>query len=695
MEQIELVFRDNMAESDLKRFFDLSIDMLCIVDIDGYLSVVSPSFGKTLGYTDDVLKSRPLIEFVHPDDVEKTLDEAKKLSQGLTTIDFENRYLCKDGSYKYIKWRASSVAGTGLIYAVGRDIAGQREMEAKINIMELTLQSSIAHITEALLDPNYEKDDISRIVHKESLRLTESQHGYVSLIDDSTGDSVAVHLTPMMGKDCKIAEEHNMVRFPKGPNGYNALWGHSLNTGEGFYTNSPHESFKGCAPQGHIEIKKFLSAPVKIADKIIGQIALANAQRDYMDADLDAIKRLAAIYAVAVDRKKMEDQLRLSEERYRTILNTSIDGFEIVDFERRLVFVNGSFCDMIGYSQEELLQMRVNDFEAIESPEETQGRIMTLMEHGGHRFESQHRRKDGRIVDVEISINLLKDSNLFFTFIRDITERKRMEKQLRDLNANLMSLVKKEIAKRQAHEQMLRQQSKMAAIGEMMGIIAHQWKQPLNVISLIMQGLVVTHGLGELDDKKIEDVFASIMGQIRFMVDTMDDFRDFLRPSKAKVRFDVKTAIDELISMFGYIFSKNAINVNLKADQVLKLTTNGYPNEFKQVILNILNNAKEAIISRHNTDANLQGQIDVDITNDDNKGQIVILIRDNGGGIPSDVMDRIFEPYFTTKGAEGTGIGLYMSKTIIETNMDGSLTARGIDGGTEFTITLPASQAVD
>ncbi|MBF0317675.1 MAG: GAF domain-containing protein [Nitrospirae bacterium] len=770
------------------------------------------------------------------------------------------------GIIKLFNWKAQKkLEGT---------IEALLDREAKIKTMEITLQSSIAYVTEALLTPDYDKYDISRIVHKESLRLTESQHGYISLKDAITGDNIAYGFTNMLPESCNATKGNKTVIFPKGPNGYNALWGHSLNTGEGFYTNSPqgNESFRECAPQGHVEIKNLLSVPIRIGTEVIGQIALANSARDYTEMDLSTINRLASVYATAIDRKQMEDTIKAERDKLNEIMDAIEDGIYIINSDCDIEFANKVILMLFGevngrkcyeYLHDEAAQCPwcvmnkvlsgeritlewycpknhktyshfntpirntdgsiskftiIHDISDIKSAREImkreldfqravaevsealllpdkdivdisliinrQAMILTDSLHGyaseidretgdnvGHALtdmmpegictvDTRHQRlvfpkgKDGynalwghalntrqafytnnphghtayrgcipqghipltnylavpamigdkligqialansRRDYIDADLDVIKRLASIYALA---VERKRMEEQLRDMNANLAFLVQEEIAKRQTQEQMLIQQSKMAAMGEMIGMIAHQWKQSLNAVALIAQGLVIDHELGGLDDKKIQQVFASTMGQVRFMVKTMDDFRDFLKPAKTKVSFDVKTAIDELISMFNHVFSKHAVNINLMAEHVPNPMTEGYPNEFKQVILNILNNAKDAIVSRRNTDTNLQGQIEIEMTNSlmqkdaptDNKGQIVIVIRDNGGGIPDDILERIFESYFTTKGADGTGIGLYMSKTIIETNMDGSLTVRNIDDGAEFTITLP------
>ncbi|MBF0458519.1 MAG: HAMP domain-containing histidine kinase [Nitrospirae bacterium] len=144
--------------------------------------------------------------------------------------------------------------------------------------------------------------------------------------------------------------------------------------------------------------------------------------------------------------------------------------------------------------------------------------------------------------------------------------------------------------------------------------------------------------------------------------------------------------------MFEQMFKKSDVGISLKTGPETILFADGYPNEFKQVLLNILNNAKDAIISNIETDSKIQGLIEINICNDEQRDKIMISIGDNGGGIPEHLIAKIFEPYYTTKGEHGTGIGLYMSKTIIETNMGGSLTVRNVDGGAEFMVSLGVSK---
>ncbi|MBF0518022.1 MAG: HAMP domain-containing histidine kinase [Nitrospirae bacterium] len=137
---------------------------------------------------------------------------------------------------------------------------------------------------------------------------------------------------------------------------------------------------------------------------------------------------------------------------------------------------------------------------------------------------------------------------------------------------------------------------------------------------------------------------------------------------------------------------KCGIDISIAVSQDTILLADGFQNEYKQVILNILNNSKDAITSRKETDDMMRGLIEIKIGNNAKRDKVIVSMLDNGGGIPDNVMEKIFEPYFTTKGETGTGIGLYMSKTIIETNMGGSLTIRNVNGGAEFMISMPVSK---
>ncbi|MBF0466117.1 MAG: HAMP domain-containing protein [Nitrospirae bacterium] len=271
----------------------------------------------------------------------------------------------------------------------------------------------------------------------------------------------------------------------------------------------------------------------------------------------------------------------------------------------------------------------------------------------------------------------------------ELIERKRIEDELRfntalleDLNRTLEERVIEEAAKRTEQEKMLIQQSRLAAMGEMIGNIAHQWRQPINVISLILYKLSRAYSDNALTQEIMSTSVAKAQKLIEGMSTTIDDFRNFFKPDKVRENFYLAASVQNTVSLFDASFKNSDISVHLDVkDNGL---VNGYPNEFSQALLNLFSNSKDVIIEKSIHPGLVSIQVGV------NDSKAFLKFSDNGGGIPENTIDRIFEPYFTTKEqGKGTGVGLYMSKMIIENNMNGKLTVHNVDDGAEFLIELP------
>jgi len=237
--------------------------------------------------------------------------------------------------------------------------------------------------------------------------------------------------------------------------------------------------------------------------------------------------------------------------------------------------------------------------------------------------------------------------------------------------------VKEEIEKRQQKEQMLINQSKLAALGEMLGNIAHQWRHPLTRLSLLIQNLEMAANMNKADKSYIEKFKEKAMAQINYMSQTIDDFTNFFKKDTKKVEFSPKEIIEEALKLMEGRIKQNKVEVimDVKNDELIK----GYKTEFSQVILNIINNAIDVLKERNISDRKIFIRID---------GKR-IEIEDNAGGIPEEIKDKIFEPYFTTKfQSQGTGIGLYMSRIIITQHFNGKLFAYNSKKGAVFVIDL-------
>ncbi len=242
---------------------------------------------------------------------------------------------------------------------------------------------------------------------------------------------------------------------------------------------------------------------------------------------------------------------------------------------------------------------------------------------------------------------------------------------------------------KEEYTRLLNQQSKMASIGEMLGNIAHQWRQPLTVISMSSNNMKMDIALDEVDIKIFEENIAEIDSQVEYLSHTIDDFRNFFKQDNNISTFNLKNAIEKIHHLIKVQFKFHEIEIYSNVNDV---TIKGIYNEFLQVLINILNNSKDAFINKKSHDKRYVF-IDVQV-----KDTILITIKDNAGGIEESVIDKIYEPYITTKHqSQGTGIGLYMSKEIITKHMNGNISSKNIEyeymgefyKGTLTTIDLP------
>lgn len=268
----------------------------------------------------------------------------------------------------------------------------------------------------------------------------------------------------------------------------------------------------------------------------------------------------------------------------------------------------------------------------------------------------------------------------------DITGRRNAEiqlkikkQQLEEFNSSLEEKIAMAVEDLRLKDQMLILQDRRAVMGEMINYIAHQWRQPLNLLGLYIQELLFSHDEGEFSRELLADNVGKGMKLIQQMSRTIDDFSNFFRPDKHAVTFSINHAIAETVSLIDKSFLEQGIAIELHHEG--SPTANGYPNEYAQVLINILANARDAFVGQNRDDNRIS------IRTRAEGGRSVVTISDNAGGIADEIIDRLFDPYVTTKTSDkGSGIGLFMSRTIIERSMGGRLSVRNIDSGAEFRI---------
>lgn len=244
---------------------------------------------------------------------------------------------------------------------------------------------------------------------------------------------------------------------------------------------------------------------------------------------------------------------------------------------------------------------------------------------------------------------------------------------------NLEFKIQEEINKRLEQEQILIQQSKLASMGEMIGNIAHQWRQPLAQISAIHMNMKVTYDFNKFTKEYMENKIKEANKLTSYMSQTISDFQNFFKPQGEKEIFSIEKACRDAYFILESSLKAHGIEVVFHITQDVQI--NGYKNEYSQVILNLLSNAKDILIERQIKNP----KIDIEIK--DGNHYALVKIKDNAGGVDSAIIDKIFEPYFTTRHqTQGTGIGLYMSKNIIERNMHGYINVANIEDGALFTV---------
>ncbi len=276
----------------------------------------------------------------------------------------------------------------------------------------------------------------------------------------------------------------------------------------------------------------------------------------------------------------------------------------------------------------------------------------------------------------------VKSQKLLNIVLQQEVEKK--TKELQQINDNLEIKIKEEVAKNIEHEVKLIKQAKQAALGEMIGNIAHQWRQPLSLISSIASGIKARQEFGMLDKDTITQNMDSIMVKTQYLSETVETFRNYLKEKKEKQDVILQDRIKMAIAITKTSLEDNRIEFVEELDTLEPISMKIVAGELTEVLINLINNAKDILVEKKTP----APWVKVALHKNDDK--VVITIEDNGGGIPEDILPKVFEEFFTTKDdAVGTGLGLHMSKKIIEESLKGKLYVQNSDFGAKFFVELP------
>ena len=384
--------------------------------------------------------------------------------------------------------------------------------------------------------------------------------------------------------------------------------------------------------------------------------------------------------------KKRTGELSIANERFSLAAQAAKIGVWDWDIENDRLIWDDGMLKLYGIRRDQFIGAYKTWLQAIHPDDREENcRISIMARNGQCDYETEFRviHPDGSIHHLKAYADILRNEQgkpIRMTGVNfDITERKVAEESLKKLNETLEQRVVAEVRKNREKDHILIHQSRMAAMGEMVQSIAHQWRQPLNNVSLILSNIEDEFDYGELTKDSLQKRTHQIYDLLQQMSGTIDDFRNFFEPDRNPEIFDTGECVKKAFALVETGLRAHSIQCNLTVEPGLNAF--GFANQYSQVVLNILTNAEEAIRR-----SGVDGKIQIDLRR--NEDRSILSVQDNGGGIPVAILDRIFDPYFTTK-RRGSGIGLYMSRMIIERNLQGNIIAENRGAGTLISVSLP------
>ena len=644
-----------------------------VVAADGTITVdwIGGAFENITGYAKDFMSDiKKWLKVIHPDDMPAIKEATNQVLRHQPAV-FEYRIRTKSGEERWLQdssrgvWDDKQQRVVSIISAV-RDITERKQAELALS-RELAVTRALAELSNALIKSDSTIEDISNLVLEFAQALTNSDHGFVSSIDLVNRDNVGHTLTQMM-PDCAVTGKDQRIAFPIGPDGkYPSLWGHALNNGKPFYTNSPRKHPKANGlPDGHVPLDNYLSVPAIAHGEIVGQISLANTPGGYTDTHMVNVKRLADLFAIAVQRKTAENE----RVRLEAAIEQSSEAIMLLDLENKLKYVNPAFEMMTGYSRSEVI-----------------GRYPYLLDSGLHErdffLEMSDTVKNGKSWSGRMT-NRRKDNTLFEA---DVTVS-----PVRDISGNITNFVSvmRDVTKEIALEAQLRQSQKLEAIGSLSGGIAHDFN---NLLTAIMANTELLRG--RLEQDSLEPITDEILKISHRAASTVQQLLAF--STKQELELEVRDLAEIIRSSESILVPLIREDIEIVTDIAPQLDlVRVNSSQIEQVLMNLVLNARDAI-----TDG---GRITIGAQNThfdkkaaqthpslDPGSYVSLWVRDTGAGIPQEHLESIFNPFFTTKEpGKGTGLGLATVYGIIQQSGGVIMVDSELGIGTTFTIYLPA-----
>ena len=590
-------YQEEIEKANIKfnSIYNYSLDSIVLLDTEsGNFSDVNLRATELYGYTKDEFLNLKIINIEASHDEKKIkLTQENIIKRGWD--QFESKHRLKDGTIidVHVNAVAINILNKKYLYVTFRDITKQKELEQKIIL---------------------EKDFISTII-------------------DNANSVIAV-----------IDNEGRMFRANKYAQEFTGYTQEEIASKPYFWTRFLPENEKEKvldivknANKG--KLTKFLKNSWISKDKEERIFEWSNTLVLKEDGTMNYLVKIG----IDVTQKENIQKLILNKkEEFEAIFKYAEDGIVIADLEGKFLKFNDSFKNLLGYSEEELLNKSCYELTVSNDQGKNIKAIQQTLKTGHvENFEKDCITKDNKIITVHVSISLLPDKQTLLFIVKDTSSIKLLEEQ-----------------------------SKLASMGEMIGNIAHQWRQPLSVITTSASGLKLEAELDmEISKEQIKEYSELVVQQANYLSNTIDSFRDFLKGDKDHKIIKIDEVFNYTLALMDATIKNNNIRLIKKIED--NLLIDGSINELSEAFINILNNSKDILKEKISNEEDRLIFIDA---YKNNESKVIITFKDSGGGIPDDIINRVFEPYFTSKHqSRGTGLGLAMADKIIRERHEGTI----------------------
>lgn len=637
--QMEKAIKDSKVR--YKTLIETMDEGLVIVDKEENFTFANPAASKIFAHSINDLCSMNLQDFLRENDFLKVIENTKMRKNGISN-SYDIKMHLRDGTQKLLKIKASPLIidgdyiGTfGLISDITKDTQidiSLRELKQAVQTMQLGV--TISDINGKIFFTN---------------PADARMHGY--------------RAEELIGKDVRSFAPVE-IRKP--------------------FSLEQVKRWRGLVRESTNIRKDGSIFPVRLISDVV---------RDVNDLPVAIVTTCEDI----TERKEAEKALRDSEERFRSTFFHAAAGMIIVQPDGKIKQVNQSFCEMIGYSEETLLKMSLNDLTHPEDINNCLSNIRNMLSGKLDYFHLEERyiHKNGNVIWVNVSVSSVSDdfgqSVYLIVQILDISEMRKAEEEIMELNRQLEGRVRIELKKRLQQQQLLIQKSKLESLGKLAAGIAHEINQPLAGISMAIDNILFKQTSNKITPEYLQTKLESIFQDIDRIRHIINHVRIFSRDQKSVVfeKVDVNESIENALSMVKAQYKNHNIQLTLNLDDDCGFTL-GNKYKLEQVVLNLLNNAKDALEERDSEISNPGFQKKITIKTAGIGEKVFITVEDNGTGISDDKIENIFDPFYTTKDPEkGTGLGLSIIYGIIK-ELKGDISVQSeVNKYTRFKVELP------